>query len=36
MLANGAISSGANNIVNGRLLTKTGAIAVGGNNLNSQ
>jgi hypothetical protein len=36
MLANGAISSGANNIVNGRLLTKTGAIAVGGNDLDSR
>jgi hypothetical protein len=36
MLANGAISSGANNIVNGRLLTKTGAIAIGANNLDSR
>ena len=33
LLANGAISSGDGSVVNGRLLTKTGAIAVANNNL---
>jgi len=33
LMANGAISSGLNSIVNGRLMTKTGAIAMAGNDL---
>jgi hypothetical protein len=33
LMANGAISSGEGSTVNGRLLTKTGAIAMGNNNL---
>ncbi len=35
MLANAAISSGAGSTINGRLLTKAGAVAVAGNDLYS-
>jgi hypothetical protein len=35
MLANGAITSGANSVINGRLLTKTGAITMDASDLDS-